>query len=173
MNSLTEYCKNNHISLQLSKCSFLCINTIDPNDRQPIVIQDQSIHVTKEEIYLGLTITDSLKLKDDITAESYRRNANVIKYYAFLRKNKPAPTYIKLKVLDACVLSSLIYNSETWANSTIKEMEVKYRRILKTILGVKLSTCNEVLYLELGRVSLQTLVEIKQILEKSQRIGER
>ena len=159
---LTEYCENNNISLQISKCSFLCINSKEPNDKQPITIGNETINITREEVYLGSTITDSLNLKEDIAAESKRRNANIIKYYAFLRKNKYAPTYIKLKVLDACVLSSLIYNAETWANTTIKELEVKYRKILKTILGVKWSTCNEMVYLELGKVPLQILVEIKQ-----------
>ena len=151
---LMEYCRNNYIPLQVSKCKTLvCI--------EPIIIEREKICITKQQVYLGSVITDSLYLKDDI--ETRIRNGNIIKYYAFLRKNRCAPTYIKLMVLDACVLSSLIYNSETWSNTTIKSLEIKYRKILKTIFGVKTATSNEIVYLELGKVSLQRLIEIKQL----------
>ena len=63
-------------------------------------------------------------------------------------------------VLDPSVSSSLIYNSETWENTSIKSLEIKYRKILKTILGVKPSTSNEIVHLELSKVSLLTLIEM-------------
>ena len=159
---LMECCRNNYISLQVSKCFFISYNRKTLVDIEPIIIErEKKICTTKQQVYLGSVITDSLYLKDDIEAETRIRNGNIIKYYAFLRKNRYAPTYIKLMVLDACVLSSLIYNSETWSNTTIKSLQIKYRKILKTILGVKTATSNEIVYLELGKVSLQTLIEIK------------
>ena len=163
MYKLMEYCRNNCMSLQVSKCFFISYNSKTLVDIEPIIIEREKICITKQQVYLGSVITDSLYLKDDIEAETRIRNGNIIKYYAFLRKNRYAPTYIKLMVLDACVLSSLIYNSETWSNTTIKSLEIKYRKILKTILDVKTDISNEIVYLELGKVSLQTLIEIKQL----------
>ena len=57
---LSEYCKNNNISLQIFKCSFLSINNIETNDNQPIMIGNETINITCEEIYLGSTIKDSI-----------------------------------------------------------------------------------------------------------------
>ena len=162
VNTLWKYCKGNYISLQISKCYFLCFNKRKVEDMEPIVIGNEIISMTNQQVYLGSVITDSLNLKDDIDAEIKNRNSNIVKYYAFLRKNKYAPTDIKLMVLDACVLSSLIYNSETWANTRINSLDIKYRKILKAILGVKMSTCNEIVYMELGKVSIQTQIEIKK-----------
>ena len=45
--------------------------------------------------------------------------------------------HIKLKVLDACTVTTLLYNSETWGNANLQSIEVSYRKLLKVILGVK------------------------------------
>ena len=44
----------------------------------------------------------------------------------------------------------------------INEIEVKYRRLLKATLGVRKTTCNEIIYIELGRTSISTEVKISQ-----------
>ena len=62
---------------------------------------------------------------------------------AFLRSNAHAPVDVKLKVLDACLLNSLLYNSETWADTKFPQLETVYRRMLKAILGVSMTTCTE------------------------------
>ena len=42
--------------------------------------------------------------------------------------------------------------------------EVRYRKLLKAILGVKATTCSEIIYLKVGRLSIKTYIKIQQYL---------
>ena len=59
-------------------------------------------------------------------------------------------------------MTSLLYNAETWADANVNGLEVKYRRILKCILGVSKTTCSEFLYIELGVLSIKVRIKLKQ-----------
>ena len=62
-----------------------------------------------KKTYLGSVITNSHKLLDDVKEDIKHRNFNIIKYYAFLRKNSHAPLYIKIKVLNSCIIASILH----------------------------------------------------------------
>ena len=160
--SLMKFCKENYIRLQMSKCAVMCINSERDEDHDPLQIQDLELKSTICEVYLGSSITNSFKLIDDVNADIKRRNLNMIKYFAFLRNNANAPVEIKLTVLEACVVSSILHNAETWANAKIDRLEVEYRRMLKAILGIGVTTCTEFPYIELGVPSIRTIIKMKQ-----------
>ena len=67
-----------------------------------------------------------------------------------------------MKVLESCVLYSILHNAETWADSKIDRLEVVYRRMLKSVLGVRMTTCTEFLFVELGVHSIKTHLLVKQ-----------
>ena len=159
---LLKYCKDNFIRLQITKCAIMCVNNVKDDRSVALTIDDLILCETACEVYLGSAITNSTKLADDVNADIRLRQVNVVKYFAFLRSNAHAPVDVKLKVLDACLLNSLLYNSETWADTKFPKLETVYRRMLKAILGVSMTTCTELLYIELGVLPLRTRVIIKQ-----------
>ena len=159
---LIQYCKDNYIRLQITKCAIMCVNGSKEDEMVSLNIDDLVLGSTVCEVYLGSAITNSNKLSDDVNADIKLRQVGVVKYFAFLRNNVHAPVPVKLKVLDVCLLMSLLYNSETWADSKFQKLETVYRRMLKSILGVGMTTCTELLYIELGVLSLQTRVLVKQ-----------
>ena len=79
---------------------------------------------TSDHQWRGASITNSCKLFDDVQADISKRNTSIIKFFAFLRNN------VKVKVLEACVMSSILYNAETWADTKVDRLEVVYRRML-------------------------------------------
>ena len=87
----------------------------------------------------------------------------VIKYSNFCRKNFLAPLDIKLRVLDTCVSSSLIYGCETWGNSNFSNVETLYRQGLKCALSVRSSVNNEIFYVETGEWPLQIRITKQQL----------
>ena len=109
-----------------------------------------------------LVITDSHKLSSDVEGDIKNRQFNVIKFYAFLRRNSNAPLIMKTNVLHACIVSSILHNAETWANVNIERLEVSHRRMLRSILGVRTTTCSEFLYIELGALSIRTQLLLKE-----------
>ena len=160
--ALLKYCGENYIKLQITKCSFMCVNSSSDEDQLPIAIEDLTLDVTSAEVYLGSVITNSAKFTDDMKADVKHRHISIVKYFAFLRCNRNAPTDVKLKALEACTLYSLLYNAETWACAKIDNLETIYRRMLKSILGIGMTVCNEIVYIELGMISVKTRVKIKQ-----------
>ena len=162
LKELMIYCKENFIKLQLVKCAMMCVNSNDVRDMEPITVDSITMRCETSEIYLGSVITNSTKLKTDVEADIKHRQLNVIKFYAFLRINKNAPVAIKLKVLDSCIISSILHNAETWADVNIERLEVMHRRMLKSILGVRTTTCSEFMYIELGVTPIKAQVLMKQ-----------
>ena len=162
LRSLMKYCTDNFIKLQLKKCALLCINTTDAEDNMPIAMNDVVLQCKKEEVYLGSVITNSCKWFHDVEADIRKRQINVVKYFAFLRSNSNAPVDIKIKVLQACTVTSILHNAETWADVKVEWLEVLYRRMMKAIVGVRLTTCTEILYIELDLVSIKTQILMKQ-----------
>ena len=92
------------------------------------------------------------------------RAYNIAKYYDWLEVNLMTPIYIKLRVLDSCMFLAYLYGSECW--STIDEVGENIlaleRKCLKSILQVKPSTPNALIYIELGRPDMISIVKVRQ-----------
>ena len=157
---LCEYCKINNIKLQLSKCGFLAIFS---EEKDPIMFDDDVVKNVDESIYLGSIVTDSGNVSMDVKAEIKRKEKKFNKFNAFLTQNPNAPLTVKEKVLDACIVSAVIYNCETWGDAQLDELEKKYRNALKHMLGVRKSTCNEFAYTELNKPTLKSIVYKRQL----------
>ena len=141
----------------------MCVNSKDSDDHEALKVEDFILKNVNKETYLGSVITNSHKLSIDVKEDIKHRSFNIIKYYAFLRENRHAPIYIKIKALESCIMASLLHNCETWANCNIQQLEVKYRRMLKCILGVSQSTCSELLFVELPVLPISIQVKIRQL----------
>ena len=160
---LAEYCEENNIKLQLKKCCFLVINSKNKSDKADIVIGDEVILNKKEFVYLGSIITESGNVTTDVKREIMKKENKLNQFIAFLTQNKNAPLAVKEKALDSCILSTILYNCETWGNANLSHLEKKYRKCLKYLLGVKRSTVNEFPYVELGRPTLTSMVHKRQL----------
>ena len=156
---LETYCNENKIKLQPKKCSFICINSIE---REPITLENGEIHHSSETIYLGSTITNVGNINNDIKQEIKGKEKAFNKFFSFMHKNYNAPIKVKLKVLNACLYSSVLYNCETWGNVNTNDLEKQYCATLKYILGVRYQCCNEFPYIELGLPTLKSIIQSRQ-----------
>ena len=68
------------------------------------------------------------------------------------------PYAFKSKVLEAMMVSSILYGSETWLSGSVKEIEKMYVSAVKSALGVRDTTRNDAALIEAGRPSVQELV---------------
>ena len=159
--TMLEYCKANHISLQISKCEFIVING-DDTDRQPFVFGNESIKNVPYITLLGSHLSQSGKLEDDLKQHMAKRYLAVHKFYNFIRANKLAPIVVKLKVPQACVTSSLLYNCETFGSKIPKSLESVYYSLIKCCLGVRPNTPNKLVLLESGLPTLESQIKCRQ-----------
>ena len=65
---LMQYCVDNFIRLQITKCAIMCVNG-DDDDELSLQIDNLTLNNTECEVYLGSSITKSTKLLDDVNAD--------------------------------------------------------------------------------------------------------
>ena len=68
----------------------------------------------------------------------------------FFSKNRDMPFFVKLKVLNACFMSWILYGCESWLNVNLKPLDKLYCGAIKSLLGVRVSTGNVLCLVELG-----------------------
>ena len=91
------------------------------------------------------------------------RYKSCIKFYNFLRANKLAPLSVKIKVLKACVVNSLLYNCETFGDVMPEGLEKCYNKLLRCTFGVRSNTPTLTLYIESGFLPIKSLIYARQL----------
>lgn len=160
--TLLSYCRSNYINLQLSKCEFIVING-SVLDKQDIDLTSGRIRNVSHVTLLGSQIGQSGKIKDDLNLTMGNRFYSVSKFYNFIRSNKLAPISVKLKVMQACVLSSLLHNCEAFGDNIPQDMEKVYFEMIKTCLNVRKNTPNKIILIESGMKPLKSIIMARQL----------
>ena len=156
----------NRLELNLSKSSFMIINPNDHNLndlRTNIKLESGWLSYKKSVVYLGVIISDTGKISDDLDAHVADRSKSVfVKLSNFIKNNNFAPVTIKLKILKSCLESSLLYGCETWGSSSLVKVETLYRKAIKIVLSMSNRTPTELVYVESGLIELKCLVYKRQ-----------
>ena len=92
-----------------------------------------------------------------------KRFKNVIKYFNYVRANRIAPVCVKLKVLSACVASTLLYNCQAFGPHLPHGMNEMYLKMIRAALGVRNNCPNLIVLIEAGCLPLQCLMESRQL----------
>ena len=159
--TLLSYCSKNHISLQLNKCEFIVING-DENDKRDFVLPYGVVKHVDYVTLLGSQLAESGNLEDDLNYHMKNRYQAVSKFYNFIRTNKLAPSSVKLKVLNACVVTALLHNCETFGNKLPRDLESLYHTLIKTCLNVRRNTPNDLVIIESGMLNIRAMVQSRQ-----------
>ena len=109
-------------------------------------------------VYLGSPFTEDSKMKSVLDLHLKTRTADLNKYKIFCKTNATMPYQYKKKVLQAVILSSLLYGCETWLTDQLKTMEQLYISAIKSLLGVRQTTRTDVVLLESGMPTLKELI---------------
>ena len=88
--------------------------------------------------------------------------AHFHEFISFVEKNSDIPFVVKKRVFDACLMSAILYGCESWLNGDLKPICKIYNWALKRLLGVRLTTCNDLCYIESGYSSLKAIIKSKQ-----------
>ena len=158
---LVDYCNAYGMKINQSKTKFMAING-SREEEEPMRVGDLVVDKCQKYIYLGSPFTADGSTASSVKAHAKAKIPHVLKYVSFLRKNNDIPFIVKRRVLDAALMSTLLYGCESWLGADLKPMSKLYNWCLKELLGVRRSTCNEVCYAELGYPSLPQIVALKQ-----------
>ena len=98
------------------KSKFMVINS---KDNVPFVLENIVISHTNEYIYLGTPISDS-SLKKQVKAHIDIKRSHLMRFSAFVKKNKEAPFPVKELVFQSALSSAVLYGCESWLRASAK-----------------------------------------------------
>ena len=153
-----------NMSLNYKKSGYMIISDKCDDIKCDLKLEDGWLNYKRSQKYLGIIITDSGNIKNDVSAFTDDKNKHVnIKLANFIKKNMYAPIMIKLKVVNACVNSALTYGCEAWSSCPLNSIEVLQRKALKIALNIQSNTPNEIIYIETGFKPLKTTIYKRQL----------
>ena len=161
VNLLVQFCKKYGMVINEKKTKLMVING-SPIDKEPIIVNRLIIKHCDLYMYLGSPFTSDGSLSSAVKAHAREKMAHFHKFIGFINNNSDLPFAIKKRVFDACLLSAILYGCESWLNGDLKPVCKLYNWALKQMLGVRLTTCNDVCYIESGYAPLKSLVKSKQ-----------
>ena len=101
-------------------------------------------------MYLGAVFTQDAKIESSLAIHCKDKYKHVLKFFAFVAKNCNFPFWVKKKVFEAAILSAILYSCESWLSNSVKAIGRLYMSLLKSLLGVRISTPNDLCLIELG-----------------------
>ena len=161
MDILREFCDESGMVVNPSKTKFMVINGVS-GDKAPLVSRDLTVENCDSYTYLGAVFTQDGSVKASVKEHVIVKQAHLMKFVAFVTKNADFPFWVKRKVLDAALLSSVLYSCESWLGTSVKAAQSMYYTAVKALLAVRVSTPNDLCLAELGYPALGARVKATQ-----------
>lgn len=158
---LQSYCSEYGMEINQAKTKFFVIHGRG-EDPGPLIVNDLVVEQCSKYVYLGSVFTSDGSTSSAVKEHAASRMPHVLKFVSFISKNNDIPFIVKKRVFEAALMSTLVYGCESWIGGDLKPMVKLYNWCLKTLLGVRRSTCNDVCYVESGYPPLGELVRHKQ-----------
>ena len=135
MDRFSEACKDFNLTISLKKTEVLTQGTeAEPN----ITIDNYRLENVDQFTYLGSTICSNLSLDSEINKRIGKAATTLARLTKRVWENPKLTTQTKLAVYNACIISTLLYGSETWTTYARQEKRLNsfHMRCLRRILGI-------------------------------------
>ena len=149
------------MSINVKKTKFIVINN-DVYGKEPIESGNIVVKYCSSCLYLGAYITDDGSYTSSINLHVNAKKKHFLKYVSFLQKNNDFPFIIKKRVAKVCIFSSILNGYETWCCSTYGNLETIYMGIIKTLLAVRQTSCNDICLVECDMPTLKAAIRYRQ-----------
>ena len=135
MDCFSQACKDFGLTISLKKTNVLGQDTETP----PVIsIDDYELDAVCQFTYLGSTITGKLSLDAEINKRIGEAASTLARLTARVWTSPKLSVKTNMAVYNACVISALMYGSETWTTLTGQERRLNtfHLRSIRRILGI-------------------------------------
>ncbi|XP_063595337.1 uncharacterized protein LOC134772300 [Penaeus indicus] len=135
MDHFSQACKDFGLTISLKKTNVLGQGTESP---PTITINDYELDAVHQFTYLGSTIADNLSLDAEIDERIGKAAITLGRLTTRVWTNPKLTSNTKMAVYNACVVSTLLYSSETWTTYATQEKHLNtfHVRSIRRILGI-------------------------------------
>ena len=128
-------CDDFGLTISIKKTQVMGQGTTAPPS---IRIGGQVLNAVERFQYLGSTISSNLSLEPEISSRIAKVSAVMSKLHKRVWSNNNLTANTKMQVYKACVLSTLLYSSESWTYAAQeRRLNTFHLRCLRRILGIK------------------------------------
>ena len=132
-----------------------------------INVHGQKLAVVSKFVYLGSTLNYSNSIDDEVCLRINKASHEFGILHKRLWSRHGISKRTKVKVYNACVLTVLLYASETWTTYTrhLKQLECFHQQCLRKILGIKWQIyISDTEILEIANIgSIEVLISKQQL----------
>lgn len=135
MDRFSQACKDFGLTISLKKTNVLGQDVVTP---PVITIDNYELEVVHQFTYLGSTISDNLSLDAEINKRIGKAATTLGQLTTRVWVNPKLTTQTKMAVYKACIVSTLLYGSESWTTYAMQEQKLNsyHMRCLRRILGI-------------------------------------
>lgn len=135
MDRFSVACRDFGLTISLKKTNVLCQDAATP---PVITIDNYELEVVHQFTYLGSTITDNLSLDAEISKRIGKAATTLGRLSSRVWDNPKLTIPTKMAVYKACIVSTLLYGSETWTTYAKQERKLNsfHMRCLRRILNI-------------------------------------
>ena len=155
LNILKDYCLKWRITVNINKTKVVIFRTGGRKHKNlRFFYGNEELEIVDRFTYLGITFSSSGTLNktfDALGGQALKADFKLNKYLSKFTYIKPSHI---ISLFDKLILPIPLYGSEVWGFSRADSLEKIHLHFLKNILGVKLSTQNNFVNGEFGRVPL-------------------
>lgn len=136
VDKLSHACKEFGLTISLKKTNIMAQDAESP---PVITIENTQLEVVNSFTYLGSTVSDTLNLDTEISSRIAKAAGVMAKLNKRVWNNSLLSERTKVLVYQACVLSTLLYGSESWTAYARQEKRLNsfHLRCLRRLLKIK------------------------------------
>ena len=129
MNRFSEACRHFGLTISQKKTQVMGQDVDTPPD---IRISDYQLEVVHDFVYLGSTVSDSLSINSEINRRIGKAASTMSRLTKRVWTNEKLSEHTKIQVYRACVISTLLYGSETWTLYAGQERRLNSFQVFST-----------------------------------------
>ena len=136
LDSFADACNNFGLTISIKKTQVMGLNIPSP---PTLYLDGQLLEAVDVFPYLGSIIAANSSLDPEIKRRIAKAAGTMARLSKRVWENKKLTTATKMKVYQSCVISTLLYGSESWATYSTQEncLETFHMASLRRILGIK------------------------------------
>ena len=163
LNSLFDYCRKWHLTVNTSKTKIMVFSRGKVRNVPKFVFGGDEISTCYDYTYLGITVNYNNVFKKAIDKQVCQASRA---FYAMKMKLESLclPIDLHLQLFDQLVLPILLYGCEVWGFEKITQVEIFYLKFCKGLLGVHRKTPNCIVYGELGKYKLEYIIASRMLM---------
>ena len=163
LNILENYCKRWKLKVNTQKTKVMVFRKGGRlRDNISFYYDGAELEIVHKFVYLGVTFTTGGSFHDTQNCLAGKGLKAIFKMNKLIYQFTDISIKHRLDLFDKLIVPILCYGADVWGFIQAPAIERVHLRFLKTILKVKTSTPNDLVYAELGRQTLRTkrLVQI-------------